>query len=310
MGFRTLFAIVLILMPSLRAGGDSAGESPPARVRVAGSKLILPLVEAWGRQLAERGIVVEAQGRGSSTGPPALLVGRADVASMSHPMQRAELDAFRRRFDRNPTPIPVAIDAVAVVVHVSNPLERLTLPELDAIFSMTRYCGSAASLSSWGDLGLSGEWAGRSIGLYGGDWSSATQAFMRTVALCGGLFRTDVRAIPGGASLVKSIVESRYGIGYVSRARVTAEVKLLALARSGDEPFLTPTRESVASGAYPLSRKLLLYVSPPRDGEISPAVAAFIRHVLSKPGRAVVEQHGYVPPPPESVAASLAVLGD
>ena len=96
----------------------------------------------------------------------------------------------------------------------------------------------------------------------------------------------------------------------MSRAGVTAEVKLLALARSGDEPFLTPTRESVASGAYPLSRKLLLYVSPAGEGEISPAVDAFIRHVLSEMGRAVVEQHGYLPPPPESVQASLALLDD
>jgi phosphate transport system substrate-binding protein len=308
MGLRTFFAIILILVPSLRAGGDSTEASQPARVRVAGSRLILPLVEAWGRQLAERGIVVEAQGRGSSTGPPALLVGRADVASMSHPMQRAELEAFRRRVDRYPAAIPVAIDAVAVLVHASNPLERLTLSELDAVFSTTHYCGAAASLSTWGELGVPGEWAERRIGLYGGDWSSATQAFMRSVALCGGLFRTDVRAIPGGASAVKSIAESRYGIGYVSRGQVTTEVKLLALARSGDEPFLAPTAESVASGAYPLSRKLLLYVSRAGGGEISPAVDAFIRHALSESGRAVVEQHGYVPPPPESIQASLATL--
>ena len=133
---------------------------------------------------------------------------------------------------------------------------------------------------------------------------------MRSAALCGGLFRTEIRETPGGASVVKSIAESRFGIGYCSRGTVTPEAKSVALARSSGEPYVAPTAENIASGAYPLSRELLLYVSRPRGGEIAPAVADFIRHVLSEPGRAVVQQHGYVPPLPESVAESLAALRD
>jgi phosphate transport system substrate-binding protein len=312
MGFRTFFAIVLTLPLTLpvRAGAEEAAGHPPARVRIAGSRLILPLAEAWARELAGRGIAVEAEGRGSSTGPPALLGGRADVASMSRPLLRAELDAFRHRVGRDPTAIPFAVDAVAVLVNPRNPLERLSLAELDAIFSMTRYCGAAAPVGTWGELGLDGEWAPRGIGLYGAGWSSERHALMRAAALCGGLFRAEVRETPGGSSAVKAIAESRYGIGYCGRGDVTAEVKVLALARASGEAYVAPTDEKIASGEYPLSRRLLLYVSATRGGTLEPAVVEFIRYVLSEQGRTLVEQHGYVPPPLESVEASLAALSD
>jgi phosphate transport system substrate-binding protein len=308
MGPRTFFAIVLTLMTAALAGADEAPAGNPAPVRVAGSKLILPLVEAWSRQLDARGIPVEAEGRGSSTGPPALLAERADVAGMGRAMQRAETDAFRRRFGAEPTAIPVAVDAVVVLVNPRNPLERISLVELDAVFSMTRYCGAAAGVRTWGELGVEGAWAARSIGLYGRDWASPAHAFMRRAALCGGVFRTEIRETPGGGSVVKSVAESVYGIGYTHRGDVTAEVKPLALARRRGEPYAAPTAEKIASGAYPLSRRLLLYVRRPRGEALAPTVAEFIRHVLSERGQAVVEQLGYVPVPPETVAESLAAL--
>jgi phosphate transport system substrate-binding protein len=308
MGFRTSFALVLTLMASTPAGADEATVHDPGRIRVAGSELMLPLLEAWSRQLAGRGIVVEAEGRGSSTGPPALLAERADVASMSRPMQRAEVGLFRRRVGREPTAIPVAVDAVAVVVNANNPLERLSLVELDAVFSMTRYCGASAAISTWGELGLEGEWATRSVGLYGRDWSSAAHAFMRAVGLCGGVFRADIREVPGGASVVRSVAEARYGIGYSSHGDVTAGVKPLALARSSGESYVAPSAEKIASGEYPLARRLLLYVSRPHGRSLAPTVADFIRYALSEPGQAVVEQLGYVPVPPETVEESLAAL--
>jgi phosphate transport system substrate-binding protein len=301
---------VLISLSLLGPAAASAGSehAAPQDVRIAGCGSMQALIGAWSRELGDSEIRVHSEGRGSSTGPPALISGRAEIAGMSRRMNSAELEVFRRRFGYEPTAVPVAAEAVTVYVNARNPLERLTLAEVDAIFSETRYCGAEREIQYWGDLGLDGDWAGRTISLHGRGLTLGKCSLFQNVALCGGVFQDSLRESPGDASSVMSVSEAVYGIGYGSWTDGTPGVKLLALARQGDEPFATLSPESVYSGAYPLARELLLYVNRAPGAALDPRVAPFIEYVLSDAGQSVVEESGYLRVPPALVQEILASL--
>jgi phosphate transport system substrate-binding protein len=125
---------------------------------------------------------VQVEGKGSSTAPPALIGGTAQLGPMSRHMKPSEIDAFDERYGYPPTEVRVAIDALAVYVSRENPLQELTLPEVDAIFSKNRTCGRAEPLRTWGDLGLSGALAARPIRLYGRNSASGTYGYFKEVA--------------------------------------------------------------------------------------------------------------------------------
>ncbi len=305
-----LIRAVLIPLAFLGVGAAAAAFATGGAglVRIAGADALLPLVESWGLHFDGTDTRVRSEGKGPSTGPPALLDGRANIASMTRPMNDHELRAFHLRFGHEPTATLVAADAVAVYVHASNPLERLTLTQVDAIFSTTRRCGGRDELRTWGDLGLAGDWAERNIILFGRHRGSGTRAFVRNAALCRGQFRDSVRESPGRASAVMAIAETRYGIGYGGQADRIPGVKPLALARRGGEAYATLDPEDVYSGAYPLVRPFLLYVNRAPGAALDASVAAFLTHALSDEGQKVVEQSGYLRVPPALVEKELAAL--
>jgi len=270
-------------------------------LRVEGSDTLRPIVRELSEAFRHRhaDFDLEIGGRGSSTGAPALLAGRAEIAAMSRPLNAAELRAFERRTGAAPRVVTLALDAVVIYVNEENPLERLTLAELDAVFSKSLRCGGKAlQARHWGDLGAKGAWAERRIQVFGRGVRSGTRSFLRDEALCGGLFRDDLRERPGPDSLALSVAESRYGIGYGSLAQLrTRGVKSLALALREGGPYFTPGPESVTSRAYPLTRRLELVAVETPEEPLAPAVEAFLGFASSEEGRAIVAAYGYVPPP-------------
>ncbi|MEQ8662468.1 MAG: substrate-binding domain-containing protein, partial [Gammaproteobacteria bacterium] len=134
-----------------------------------GSDTLANLMTLWAESFKRfyPSVNIQVQAAGSSTAPPALTEGTANLGPMSRMMKSNEIEAFEARHGYKPTPVPVAIDALAVYVHKDNPVEGLTIPQVDAIFSATRKCGYKSDITSWGDLGLDGEWAGRAVQLYG-----------------------------------------------------------------------------------------------------------------------------------------------
>lgn len=242
----------------------------------------------------------QIEGKGSSTAPPALIEGTAQVGPMSRPMKDTEIDAFEKKFGYKPTGVGTALDSLAVYVHKDNPIVGLTMQEVDAIFSKTRKCGYPKDIKTWGELGLTGDWASRPISLYGRNSASGTYGFFKEHALCKGDYKDEVKEQPGSASVVQSVTTDRYGIGYSGIGYRTSGVRALPLA-SEDKNYIEPTPENVLSGAYPLSRFLYVYVNKAPGKELDPLVKEFLRFILSKQGQEVVVKDGYDPLP-----ASLA----
>ena len=131
-------------------------------------------------------VAIQIQGAGSGTAPPALVQGTAQFGPMSRPMRGTEIQEFEARYGYAPTPIRGAIDALAVFVHKDNPIECLSLQQVDAIFSSTRAGGANAAITTWGEAGLTGEWASRPIAKYGRNSASGTYGYFKDVALFGG----------------------------------------------------------------------------------------------------------------------------
>ncbi|MGQ9494815.1 MAG: PstS family phosphate ABC transporter substrate-binding protein [Thermoanaerobaculaceae bacterium] len=251
---------------------------------------------------------VQVEGKGSSTAPPALLAGTAQLGPMSRAMKDSEVDAIVEKLGFEPTAVVVALDVLAVYVNRNNPLKSLSLPEVDAIFSKTRRLGFERDLSTWGQLGLSGDWARKPISLYGRNAASGTYGFFKDHALGGGDFKDSVKEQPGSASVVQGVSEDLFGIGYSGIGYATTGVKALALAAKPGEQAYEATYENGLQGKYPLSRPLYIYVTKDPRKPWDPLVAEFLRFVLSRQGQEVVIKDGYLPLTASMVEEQLAAL--
>lgn len=294
--------------PSLPDYTKSSGVS--GNLSSVGSDTLANLMTLWAEEFKREypNVNIQIQAAGSSTAPPALTEGTSNIGPMSRKMKDKEEEAFEKRFGYKPTAIRVSIDALAVFAHKDNPIEGLTIPQVDAIFSSTRKCGEAEDITQWGQLGLTGAWQGRTIQLYGRNSVSGTYGYFKDHALCKGDFKNNVNEQPGSASVVQSVTTTVNSIGYSGIGYVTSGVKAVPLASKAGEPFVEATAAKAISGEYPLSRFLYVYVNKHPNKPLAPLEREFLRLVLSKAGQEVVVKDGYIPLPAKVVEAELKKL--
>ncbi len=275
-----------------------------------GSDTLANLMTFWAEEFKRQypNVNIQIQAAGSSTAPPALSEGTSNLGPMSRKMKSKEVEAFEKKHGYKPTPIRVAIDALAVYVNKDNPIKGMTIPQVDAIFSATRKCGADADITKWGDLGLTGSWANRPIQLYGRNSVSGTYGYFKKKALCKGDFKNNVNEQPGSASVVQSITSSLNGIGYSGIGYKTSGVKAVALTKKPGKPFVAATPENAINKTYPLSRFLYVYVNKHPNKPVAPLEREFIKMVMSKVGQEVVVKDGYIPLPSKVAEKELAKL--
>lgn len=262
-----------------------------------GSDTLNNLMTLWSEAFAGfyPNVNVQVQGAGSSTAPPALVEGTANFGPMSRPMRDSEIRAFEERHGHAPTEVPVAIDMVAVYVNLDNPIEGLSIPEVDAIFSATRACGYDSNIATWGEVGMTGGWGSREITLYGRNSVSGTYGYFRENALCGGDFKDAVNEQPGSSAVVRGVEQTLGGIGYSGIGYRTSGVRAIPLGPEVGGPTFEPNADNAATGDFPLARFLYVYANEsPSDGW-NPLEREFFRMVLAKEGQEVVDRDGYVP---------------
>lgn len=238
-------------------------------------------------------VAIEVQGAGSGTAPPALVQGTAQFGPMSRAMRGTEIEEFEARYGYEPTPIRGAIDALAVFVHKDNPIECLSLQQVDAIFSSTRNGGADAAVSTWGDVGMEGDWASQPISLYGRNSASGTYGYFKQVALFDGDFSPEVREQPGSSTVVQGVGSDPYAIGYSGIGYMTADVRAVPLSTDGE--CYEATGENAAGGFYPLARFLYIYVNKNPNEDLDPLRGEFIKYVYTQEGQADVMRAGFFP---------------
>jgi phosphate transport system substrate-binding protein len=302
-------APVLAQQPTVEAGipayQKTSGVS--GNINSVGSDTMNNMMALWAETFRKLypNVKIQIEGKGSSTAPPALIGGTSQFGPMSRAMRSTEIDQFEAKYGYKPTQIRTSYDALAIYVNKDNPLDKITLAQADAIFSKTRRRGGK-SVSTWGDLGLTGDWAGRPISLYGRNSASGTYGFFKEHTLKNGDYKDSVKEQPGSASVVQGVTEDRFGVGYSGIGYKTSGVKALQLAETTQ--FFDGSYDNVKSGKYPLTRFLYIYINKAPGKPLDPLVKEYMKLILSKDGQEVVVKDGYDPLPAAIVAEELKKL--
>jgi phosphate transport system substrate-binding protein len=256
-----------------------------------------------------------------SLGAQELVKGALDLVFVSRELRPEDIAGFHARFNYDPLSVPICggtyrhfgfLDAIGFFVHKDNPIEKLSLQQLDGILSATRHRGSAA-LTTWGSVGLSGEWADKPIHVYGVQPWNGFEEFVRQRVLSvpgkRGEWREGIQFEKVVFPLVGHVAADRYGIGYSGLAYLDAGVKALALTVEAGGDAYAPTYENVAAASYPLSRVVFLNLNRAPGKPLNPAFQEFLRFILSREGqRIVLDQAIYLPLRESQAARSRALV--
>lgn len=298
---------------------------PEEELNLVGADIMDEITLGWikiYRQAYPR-LSVTMEARSSGSGVPALTAGIAHMAPVGREALPKEHDDFVKKFGYEPFAIKVATGSLGslgktatsiVLVAKDNPIAGLTFSQLDAIYSTTRKRGHA-DINTWGDLGLTGEWANRPIHTYGLKPPNGIEQFFKMQVLLGGEWKTGIQNVKGQRFTHAFTVASNDmhtqlgGLTYALLANVTPDVRVVPLAEKDGDPFVAPTIDTVYHHQYPLSRYVYIYVNRPPGKPLEPKIKEFFKVVLSKQGQDVVANEGvFMPLLPEVVKEELAKL--
>ena len=298
----------ITLDPALKTYVKVSGVS--GTVNSIGSDTLNNLMTLWAEGFRKQypNVKIQIEGKGSTTAPPALIEGTAQLGPMSRAMKNTEIDAFERKFRYKPTAFPVAIDALAVYVNKDNPVKGLTIAQVDAIFSKSRRWGHNENIQVWKQVGVEDGLGTSPISIYGRNSASGTYGFFKDHALKNGDFKDEVKEQPGSASVVQSVSEDEAGIGYSGIGYLTSNVRAVPLGEKDGMPFKEASQENANNGSYPLWRHLYLYVNKPPNKPLDPIVGEFIKFIYSKEGQQVAVKDGFFPLKAEVIEKELKNL--
>jgi phosphate transport system substrate-binding protein len=251
---------------------------------------------------------VQIEGKGSSTAPPALIAGTAQLGPMSREMKGTEIDQFEKKFGYKPLPVRTSVDALAVFVNKDNPIRCLSMSQVDAIFSKSRRAGSKEDITTWGQLGVTGEWASRPISLYGRNSASGTYGFFKEHVMKNGDYKDTVKEQPGSAAVVQGVTVDRYAAGYSGIGYATAGVKAVPLSEKDGGKCVEATADNAYSGAYPMARFLFVYINKAPGKALDPLTREFVKVIVSKEGQEGVIKDGYFPIPASIAKEELSKI--
>jgi len=318
----------LLIAAQLCAGVAQAEElRPPAKasymtrdgaIAIIGNDGMQPLIEQLDALFIKQhpGFRFAVRGEGSSVGLPALTAGATAIAPLSREAWLGDMHGFEQVFGRKPLDIRIGYSGwgprdsgktpPAVYVHPDNPLAQLSLEQLAQVVTAGQ---AAGDINTWGQLGLTGEWAARRIHVYGlrDDGGFATNQRMDRF---GGLpFSGHYEALDSVAEVLKAVAGDSHGIaltGWADTGKLAPGVHLVALSRMPGEAAHGPAYDDVASGAYPLSSYLHLFVNGIPGQPLEPFIKAYLQVALSDEGQALVKAQrdtaeGYVALSPEDL---------
>ena len=236
------------------------------------------------------------EGKGSSTAIPALMEGRSNVGPMSRKLKGSEVAKFKAKFGYEPVQFRVAVDTVAVYLHPNNPFAKtgLSLAQIDAIFSSDRKRGHKA-VKTWGDLGLTGEWAKAPINVYSRNKASGTYSYFNKKMLLKGKYKTTNKELVGSEQVVEAISNDKFAVGYSGIAYNTPYVSLLPVKEDARSKAYTPNEENAFSGDYYLTRSLYITLNLKPGSAVADLHKEFMKYVYSRQGQEIVRKDGYFP---------------
>lgn len=300
-----LLALLLVCQNSL-----AIAETSPLRgvISTVGSDTLSRLISQWSEAFQQRHpqILLELHTGGSSSAATALISGTTLLAPMSRRISPQESDQFLANHGYAVTEVKLAEDRIAVFVHPDNPLNHLTLQQLDAIFSVTRLRGYPNRLTHWSQLKDSAGWSNRHIAVFSRSVTSGTYGDFRELALAGGDFISQLVELPGSIAVVRGVSVTKNAIGFSSVAYQEPNIKLLSLQKQASSP---PSHPLDNTADYPLARTLYLYINQPPDTPLPEHYRAWLAFIFSNQGQAILQASGLRPLPENPHEVLLHIFG-
>lgn len=310
-------------LPSWQPG--EVKSEPEEELNIVGADIMDEIVLGWAKIYRKQypRLSVTEDLRASGAGAPGLVSGKGDLAPVGREMFPAEVQSFVDKYGYKPLAIRVATGsagslgktaASVILVDKDNPLNCLSLPQLDAIYSKTRKLGYK-EVNTWGDLGAKGEWASRPIHLYGLKPVNGIEQYFKMVAMDGGEYKDGIQFVKGKGFThaftvaAEDMATHPGGLTYALLANVRPNVKVLSLSWKDGADCYQPTVDNVYSHKYPFSRYVYIYVNRAPGKPLAPKVKEFLKLVLSKEGQQVVaDERVFIPLQPEVVQEELRKL--
>ena len=298
---------------------------PEEELPIVGADIMDEVVMGWTKIYRKQYplLSVTLDLRASGAGGPGLASGKGDLAPVGREMFPSERKLFVDKFGYEPLEVKVATGSVGslgktatsvILVDKDNPIDCLSLPQLDAIYSKTRKLGYKP-VSTWGDLGATGEWASRPIHLYGLKPVNGIEQYFKAIAMDNGEYKDNIQFVKGKGFThaftvaAEDMANKPGGLTYALLANVTPNVKVLKVSPTEGGTCYAPTLENVYSHKYPFSRYVYIYVNKPPGKPLEPKVKEFLKLVLSQEGQQVVaDERVFIPLQPEVVKEELKKL--
>ena len=256
-----------------------AGFATASAQKIKGSDTVLPLSqkEAEEYMKVNPSATVTVTGGGSGVGISALMEGTTDIAQASRRMKFDEKQKIQKEGDKVKETV-VAYDALAVVVHPSNPVKQLTRQQLEDIFR--------GKITNWKQVGGDD----RKIVVYSRETSSGTYEFFKESVLKNKNYMSSSLSMPATGAIIQSVSQTKGAIGYVGLAYLSPRVKSLSVSYDGKH-FAPPTMESATDKSYPIVRPLYYYYNTENAGQVNPLIS----FILSPAGQEIIKKSGYIP---------------
>ena len=279
-------------------------------LKTVGSDTLNNVMSLWAEGFAKEypSVKIEIEGKGSGTAPPALIAGTSQFGPMSRTMNGGETDDFEKKYGYKPSSIRVAVDSLGVFVHKDNPIKCLSLAQADAIFSKGHKRGYKEDVKTWGQLGLTGEYASKPISLYGRNSASGTYGYFKEHVLSNGDYKDSVKEQPGSSAVVQSVASDKFAIGYSGVGYKTADVRTVPISAKDGGTCFDATSDNAYSGDYAITRFLYVYVNKKPGAAMDPVRAEFAKYLLSKQGQTAVIKDGFYPVPSAVATEDLKAL--
>lgn len=263
--------------------------SGAANITVKGSDTLVRLGQRWAEEYmkAHKDVVIQVSGGGSGTGIAALLNGTTDVCESSRDMKKKEYDMAKEK-GINVHRVAVALDGIAVFLHESSPVKEFSIAQLKGIYT--------GAITNWKEVGG----PDAQIIIYSRENNSGTYAFFKEHVLNEEDFAERAQTLPGTSAVVNAVSKDKNGIGYGGIAWATG-VKYAAVKKDDTTAAVTPSIETVTSGAYPISRELYWFFNGKPTGEIQ----KLVNWTLSPEGQKVAELVDYIPLPRKLAEANI-----
>lgn len=285
------------------------------------SNTVTELMKMWAADFKRMypNVTITTEVGGSGQGGPRLTSGVADFAFIAREMMGKEEFPFVDKFGYAPLAVSVAggsfrvkafTDAIGFIVNKDNPLDQLTFQQLDGIFSATRNRGVKEPITTWGQLGLTGDWADKPIHLWGVEIPNGYDNFVNQRVLVNGQWRDGIGAPHTVLPLADIVAADKYAIAYTGLAwDDNPKTKVLKLSATPNGPFHAATFDEVAAQTYPLSRVIYIFVNKAPGKPLNPVLEEFLRFALSRQGQEdVVKDAIFTPLPPALDAKQIDKL--